>query len=159
MNKKEGAVLLAAAAMSVSLYAYGQSKENIILKNSELYKIIRVVDGDTVEISVPYLPEPFKKTLKLRIDGVDTPEKSYLAKCAKERKLALVAKQFTEDSIKKAKVATVILKGWGKYGGRVIGDIVLDGEKLSKKLVDNGLAKVYIGGKGPKFKWCSKVKI
>ena len=38
------------------------------------YRVIRVLDGDTVEFDAPFLPKELKQVLKLRIEGVDTPE-------------------------------------------------------------------------------------
>ena len=41
---------------------------------------------------------------------------------------------------------------WGKYGGRVIGDVILDGKSLSKQLLEKDYARIYCGGK--KESWC-----
>jgi endonuclease YncB( thermonuclease family) len=40
----------------------------------------------------------------------------------------------------------------GKYGGRVLGDVIIDGEPLSKKLIASGYAIPYDGG--TKKSWC-----
>jgi endonuclease YncB( thermonuclease family) len=37
--------------------------------------IVRVSDGDTIVIAAPFLPQPLKPELAIRIYGVDTPEK------------------------------------------------------------------------------------
>ena len=37
-------------------------------------------------------------------------------------------------------------------GGRVIGDVILDGKSLSKQLLEKDFAKIYCGGK--KESWC-----
>lgn len=118
------------------------------------YRIVKVIDGDTVEFEAPFLPNPLKKTLKLRIDGVDTPEKGFRAKCNKERKKAKLAKDFTSYMISNAKEVNVVLKDWGKWGGRIVGDLEIDGKLLSKLLIDNRHAAVYIDGKGKKRDWC-----
>lgn len=118
------------------------------------YRIVKVIDGDTVEFEAPFLPNPLKKTLKLRIDGVDTPEKGFRAKCNKERKKAQLAKDFTSYMISNAKEVNVVLKDWGKWGGRIVGDLEIDGKLLSKLLIDNRHAAVYIDGKGKKRDWC-----
>ena len=116
--------------------------------------VTRVIDGDTVVVTAPFMPPPFKKTLNLRINGVDTAERGWRAKCAKERLAAEKAKRFVKDLINNAKEPPVVyIKGWGKVGGRVIGDIKIDGEFLSKKLVDTGHGVVY-HGKGKKHDWC-----
>ena len=47
------------------------------------FKITRVLDGDTVEFEAKFLPPPLKPVLRLRVLGVDTPEKGHRAKCPK----------------------------------------------------------------------------
>ncbi len=42
------------------------------------WKINRVVDGDTVEISTPWTPDPLPKKMSVRVFGVDTPEKAFV---------------------------------------------------------------------------------
>lgn len=116
------------------------------------YKIVGVIDGDTLRIEAPWLPPKLGNTLLLRIEGIDTPEKGHLAKCAQEAADSLKAKYFLMGEIKNAKVKEVVLKKWDKYGGRVIGDVILDGVPLSKKMIASGNARVYNGGK--KESWC-----
>ena len=121
--------------------------------NTYDYKILRVIDGDTVEIQVNFLPKELGNSLKLRILGVDTPEKGSKAQCVLESFKAENATLFTKMELEKAKDVKVIIKKWDKYGGRLIGDILIDGELLSKKLIDKGYALEYTG-KGKKPNWC-----
>ena len=116
------------------------------------YRIRRVIDGDTVEIVVPYLPTELGNFLKLRIYGVDTPEKGFRAQCSIEGTKAEAATKFTEDAIATAKVKQIRLVKWDKYGGRVLGDVVLDGKSLRMMLIQNGHAVEYYGAK--KKSWC-----
>ena len=67
------------------------------------YKILRVLDGDTVEIEAPFLPKPLKPSLLLRMEGIDTPEIGGKAKCPLENKLANQAKALVETELKSAK--------------------------------------------------------
>jgi len=46
------------------------------------YKMTRVLDGDTVEFIMPGLPVELGDKLKLRVLGVDTPEKGGRAACS-----------------------------------------------------------------------------
>lgn len=117
------------------------------------YKILRVVDGDTVEFEASFLIPELGKTLKMRILGVDTPEKGKAAKCDKEEQMSLRAKLFTEQEISKGKKIVLQIKKWDKYGGRVLGDVIIDGKSLSKKLIENKYAVEYYG-KGTKNDWC-----
>lgn len=116
--------------------------------------ILRVIDGDTVVIKVDSLPDPLPKRLSLRILGIDTPEKTHLAKCPEEVILAERASKFTQQAILNARKYEIKIEKWDKYGGRVLGDIILDGRKLSKLLIDNGMAVEY-NGKGEKKDWCN----
>ena len=116
------------------------------------YKVKRVIDGDTVEIEVPFLPKELGNHLSVRVLGVDTPEKGKLAKCDIERQRSLEAKDFVQREISLSKSYKVLFYKWDKYGGRVLGDIILDGKKLSHILLENGYAVEYDGGK--KKGWC-----
>jgi micrococcal nuclease len=118
------------------------------------FKIINVIDGDTLTIEALYLPKPLKPELKLRIIGVDTPEKGHRAKCDAERTKALEAKAFTQEIIDQGKVKKISLHSWDKYGGRVLGDVLIDGKSLSKLLIQSNYAVKYDGGK--KTLWCKK---
>ena len=42
---------------------------------------------------------------------------------------------------------------WDKYGGRVLGDIILDGQSLRALLIQNGYAREYYGE--AKQSWCN----
>jgi len=117
------------------------------------YIITRVIDGDTVEFKAPFLIEELGQFLKLRILGVDTPEKGKNAKCDKEEQMSLRAKLFTEQQISNGKKVQIEIKKWDKYGGRVLGDVIIDGKSLSKMLIDNKYAVIY-NGQGVKNDWC-----
>jgi micrococcal nuclease len=116
------------------------------------YKILRVTDGDTIVISADYLPKPLKPQLSLRIFGVDTPEKGFRAKCATESQRGTDATNYTKKVIAEAKSIKVVIKDWDKYGGRVLGDIIVDGKSLRNLLINNNYAREYYGDK--KQSWC-----
>lgn len=117
------------------------------------FKVLRVVDGDTVQIDAPFLPKELKQTLLVRIYGIDTPEKGHRARCDFEDKLSQQAKLFVEIELRNAKNVMVQIRGWDKYGGRILGDLIIDGIPLSKKLIAQNYAVPYFG-KGRKKDWC-----
>jgi len=114
--------------------------------------VIRVNDGDTVVISAPFLPAPLKPELAVRVYGVDTPEKGHRAQCASEAQRGEQASAFTKNAVTKSVKRQVILYGWDKFGGRVLGDIILDGQSLRSMLIVNGFAREYYGE--AKTSWC-----
>jgi len=93
------------------------------------------------------------KELSIRVFGVDTPEKSFRAKCPAEDKLGQAATSFTKDSIANAKKLEIVLMDWDKYGGRVLGDVIIDGQSLRKLLITKGYAREYYGE--AKTSWCN----
>ena len=102
-----------------------------------LLPIVEIYDGDTIKTDMSKrLPDPLGK-VSIRIRGIDTPEmpaKSYettgklnRAKCIKEAELALESKLFVEliaEGFTKMKVSNF---KWGKYGGRIVGDVRIGG--------------------------------
>ena len=119
-------------------------------------QILRVTDGDTVVIAAPFLPAPFKPELAIRVYGVDTPEKGHRAMCPSEAQRGEAASAFTKKAIESAAAAggkfQVTMYGWDKFGGRVLGDILVNGQSLRAALIANGFAREYYGE--AKQSWC-----
>jgi endonuclease YncB( thermonuclease family) len=133
----------------VPLIAFAQKE-----KAGVTYDVLltRVIDGDTVAFQANWLPDPLKKELSIRVFGVDTPEKGHRAKCPQEDARGQAATQFTKDTINKSQKRQVVLMDWDKYGGRVLGDVLLDGKSLRTLLITNGFAREYYGE--AKTSWC-----
>ena len=117
------------------------------------HKVLRIIDGDTLEIEANFLPDELGKKLRIRVLGVDTPEKGGLAKCELEQRKSADAKVFVEAIISKSTSIKVEFKRWDKYGGRVLGDVIIDGKRLSELLIESGHAIPYEGKKKVKD-WC-----
>jgi len=115
-------------------------------------QIIRATDGDTIVIAAPYLPKPLKQELAVRVFGVDTPEKGFRGQCESEKQRGEQASEFTKLVVKSTKKHQVVLYSWDKFGGRVLGDIILDGMSLRQLLIKNGFAREYYGEQ--KQSWC-----
>lgn len=119
-------------------------------------KILRITDGDTVVIAAPFLPAPFKPELAIRVFGVDTPEKGFRAQCDSEKQRGEAASAFTKKAIESAAAGggkfQVTMYGWDKFGGRVLGDILVNGQSLRAALIANGFAREYYGE--AKQSWC-----
>lgn len=117
------------------------------------WKIVRAVDGDTVEVEAAWLPKELGHTIKIRIYGVDTPEKGGRAQCELESKNGTAATQFTNKFIASAKKTQIEIKEWDKFGGRVLGDVIADGKSLRAELIKKGYAREYFGD--AKKSWCA----
>lgn len=126
----------------------------VLAKGTVTYdiEVTRVLDGDTIEYKAPFLPAPLKPVLKIRVLGIDTPEKGHRAQCPEEAALALKASALTKQAVAAAKTIQLQLEGWDKFGGRVLGHVLIDGKNLGDMLIAQGLARPYDGG--TKSSWC-----
>jgi len=105
-------------------------------------KVSRVVDGDTVEIAFLHGGKvPMR--ISIRIFGVDTPEKR--TRNVLEKQAALKVKEIVERWVGVTPVRAVFYN-WDKFGGRIVGDILVRGQYLSEFLLTNRYAHPY-GGK------------
>jgi len=142
--------LFLALAFAMVLPAHAQKTPQGVTYDAQ---IIRVSDGDTVVISAPFLPTPLKPELAVRIYGVDTPEKGFRGQCESEKQRGEAASQFTKQAVSASTQRQVVLYGWDKFGGRVLGDIILNGQSLRTMLITNGFAREYYGD--AKQSWCN----
>lgn len=134
----------------ISFSAIANKKEEKAVVHD--YPIVRIIDGDTVAFRANFLPDPLKKELSLRVYGVDTPEKGFRAKCETEGKLGAEATKFTFNLLKNATKTQIVLMDWDKFGGRVLGDVLIDGKSLREMLIEKGYARPYFGE--AKQSWC-----
>jgi endonuclease YncB( thermonuclease family) len=137
-------------AFAIILPAHAQKQPKGVTYDAQ---IIRVSDGDTIVISAPFLPAPLKPELAVRIYGVDTPEKGFRGQCESEKQRGEAASQFTKQAVSTSTQRQVVLYGWDKFGGRVLGDIILNGQSLRTMLITNGFAREYYGD--AKQSWCN----
>ena len=141
-------IVLALLLIPTLAFAEAKKPEGVVYD----LKIMRVIDGDTVEFEAPFLVDPLPKKLSIRVWGVDTPEKSFRAKCEKEAAMGAEATKFTKDLVANAKTTQISIYEWDKFGGRVLGDVIIDGNSLTKMLLDKGYAREYYGD--AKKSWC-----
>ena len=109
-------------------------------------KLIRVVDGDTIDAEIDL---GFKVYIKerIRFAGIDTPESRTRHK--HEKSWGLAAKCRVKDLLGQEDAEftlTTELQKKGKFG-RILGSVILtDGTSLSEILLDEKLAIPYEGG-------------
>lgn len=117
------------------------------------WRVLRVVDGDTIEFEAPWVPQPMRQRILLRVYGVDTPEKGRRAQCPQEAARAQAATEFAHRVIASSRTVRPLVTDWDKYGGRILGDVLLDNNvTLRVLLIQNGFAREYFGD--AKQSWC-----
>ena len=119
--------------------------------NFRVVKINKVVDGDTIDVTIDLGFDLYKKE-RVRIAGVDTPEKR--TRDLEEKALGLDAtywmKKQLEDTIagdEELIIRTELKGGTGKYG-RLLGWLYVgeDNVSLNEQMITEGYAWSYDGG-------------
>ena len=114
-----------------------------------MVKVQRVVDGDTVDVSVD-LGFDIWHNARVRMMGIDTPESR--TRNLEEKALGLASKARLKELLKGKKIRLECSKeGKGKFG-RILADIVtIDKEgneiNINNRLIEEGHARPYFGGK------------
>lgn len=108
-------------------------------------KLLRVVDGDTVDALVDLGFSTFKK-VRIRFYGMDAWESR--TRDLEEKKKGLAAKDRVAELLELEAEGEFILQshGLGKYG-RCLGEIFIKDTNINQQLIEEGHAKKYYGGK------------
>lgn len=104
-------------------------------------EVIRVIDGDTIQVRAHIWPGHSVET-RVRLAGVDTPE-IRRPDCEAERTLGYEAQAFVSARLEPGQAVNLHDVELGSFAGRVIADIALDETKLSALLLEAGLAQPY----------------
>ena len=119
--------------------------------NFRVTEINRVVDGDTIDVTIDLGFDLYKKE-RVRVAGVNTPEKR--TRDLEEKALGIDAtnwlKQKLEDTIDgeyELTIRTELKGGVGKYG-RLLGWLYVGDEEVSlnEDMIEEGYAWAYDGG-------------
>ena len=119
--------------------------------NFRVTKIVKVLDGDTIDVLIDLGFDLFKKE-RVRIAGVDTPEKR--TRDLEEKELGIHATNWMKDKLtetikgdEELTIRTELKGGVGKYGRLLgwlyVGDATLS---LNEQMITEGYAWAYDGG-------------
>lgn len=114
-------------------------------------KVIKVIDGDTVDVDIDLGFDIMLRDERVRIMGIDTPESRTRDKV--EKKFGLASKARLKELIG-GKSGPILKTQINKKGedmrgkfGRILGDFVTeDGRMVTDILVEEGHAVAYFGG-------------
>ena len=111
-------------------------------------KLRRVVDGDTVDVDIDLGFGIWQMNERVRIMGIDTPESRTRDKVEKKFGLAAKAKLKSLLGPNPVLQTTISKKGEDMKGkfGRVLGDFLVDGKKVTEIMCKAGHAVPYFGG-------------
>jgi len=107
-------------------------------------EVQRVVDGDTIDVVLDLGFDILHKC-RVRLYGIDTPESR--TRDLDEKARGKMAGAFLKDAINqgnKVVIQTRLKDSKGKYG-RVLGEVIVDGENINQSMIDANLAVGYFG--------------
>ncbi len=119
--------------------------------NFRVIKVNRVVDGDTIDVTIDLGFDLYKKE-RVRVAGVDTPEKR--TRNLEEKALGIDATNWIKEHLNSAiageedlVIRTELVGGVGKYG-RLLGWLYIGDAELSvnEQMIAEGYAHPYDGG-------------
>ena len=113
-------------------------------------KILRVVDGDTVDIDIDLGFGIWMHKERVRMMGIDTPESRTRDKVEKAFGLASKARlkellPIGSISILKTEIDRSGEDKKGKFG-RILGDFIIEDKRATEILIEEGHAVAYFGG-------------
>lgn len=168
MNMKRHRIIFAAInmigllALSAAMYSTpALSATAGEIQTTYKAEVIRVIDGDTIEVSVELLPDLYQ-TIDVRERNLDTPEKRRGiggAKCDQELAYGKVVSEYVFQLLPVGTIVQIENFKKDKYAGRIVADIKFymseGGEllDLGDHLIEQGMAVPYDGGTKQKV-WC-----
>lgn len=119
--------------------------------------LLKIVDGDTIDVDLDLGFSVVLKKQRIRLYGINTPESR--TRDLEEKRYGLAAKARLRELLEVAETIVVKTaidkKARGKYG-RILGTIYADDINVNEKLLEEGHAIEYFGGKKQTNKWWRK---
>ncbi len=109
--------------------------------------VVRVIDGDTFDADAHPWPGMTIR-IRIRLESIDAAEMR--GKCPAEIALAIKARDRLKALV--GDVVQLVDVRRGKYAGRVLAGVLVDGKRVGTTLIAEGLARPYSGGK--REGWC-----
>jgi len=117
-------------------------KRQVTMKYYYEVEVLRVVDGDTVDVRIDLGFNVWHKC-RVRMVGINAPESR--TKDLEEKEKGLAAKEWLKERLDGTSVE-LQSQGTGKYG-RVLGEFYIDETNINQEMVEVGHAVAYDGGK------------
>lgn len=108
-------------------------------------RIVGVVDGDTIRVTCRA-----GGTTPVRLTGFDTPE-TFRPECASERARGRAATRHLSALVAQAEQVDLQVQGKDRYD-RTLARLALDGRDVARRMIADGHAVPYTGGR--RQSWC-----
>lgn len=149
IKTKQIAAISLALAITSTIPMHGVAEEEKKKQDYHCFtvdEVLKVVDGDTLDVRVKLLPFPLLTDVRIRMQGIDTWETR--TRNAEEKKKGLAAKQRLIELTAKNILACLTKRD--KYG-RWLGVLYSGKVNLNRQMLREGHAYEYDGGKRREF--------
>lgn len=103
-------------------------------------KVIRWVDGDTVDVDIDLGFDIVLHSQRVRLYGIDAPESR--TRDLSEKQRGLEAKAYCQRTVPEGSAIKLKTHKEGKYG-RILGEIIYNDVNINKLLIEEGHAVKY----------------
>jgi endonuclease YncB( thermonuclease family) len=114
-----------------------------------LASFVSCYDGDTCRVDIEVWLD-LAVHAQVRLRGVDAPEIN--GKCAAEKMLAVTARDFLIGILNSSSKIQISDIEYDKYAGRVVANVMVDGQSAAELIIAEGLGRPYTGG--TREGWC-----
>ena len=136
--------------IALALIFQQPSRADEILPGPVPAQVVRVIDGDTIEVMASVWPG-VTSMARVRLASIDTPELN--SPCLGARALAFEARTVVENAVAGVPLRLVHIRPEHAYG-RILADVQLgDGTDLGELLLSVGLAKPF--ARRVRCDWCA----
>jgi len=107
-------------------------------------KVVKVVDGDTVDVDIDLGFDVILKNQRVRLAGIDAPESR--TRDLVEKQFGLLAKEVVQDMLSEGLIVLSCTEydSKGKFG-RILGDFIVNDVSLVEYMISEGYGVPYNG--------------
>lgn len=135
MNKKvQSLSLTVAVVLLICVSLFGKVQTGKPPDLSEPVQVIRIIDGDTIEVS---------GDITVRMIGIDTPESVHPDE-SRNTKYGKIASEYTEMLLKDKSVQLEYDTQAADSYGRTLAYVYADGQMINEILLQNGIARAMV---------------
>jgi len=147
LGKNRNPLAYALVALGLVLFVATLAFANEFVPGLINARVVSIYDGDTFTVDATPWPGVTIR-VSVRVDGVDTPE--IRGKCQVEKDMAIEAREFVKETI--GENVHLVNVRHGKYAGRVVAKVLVNGQDLAALIIGAGLGRPYQGG--AREGWC-----
>ena len=108
-------------------------------------KVLRIVDGDTIDVDIDLGFGVWIHKERIRLEGIDTPESR--TRDLEEKKFGLLSKEYVRSLLPVGSIVKLVCKSYDSKGkfGRILGEVWCFDTNVNQKMIEEHHAVEYHG--------------